>query len=393
LTDLDSTLLQLVLALFIFIAGLVLAVAVKGYFRAPLSRSVSLYLWHSLFCVIYLAYVLNYGGDASGYFRMSLRPDIDFAFGTYGVRFVVSFLSQGMGLSFLGCSLVFQLFGFIGLLAFDAALREVTWDKSRNIRLLATFVVFLPSVSFWSSGLGKDSLSFCAMGLALWAALSLKRRWVLLSVAVLLMLLVRPHMAGMLVLGLAGSFVFQRGIPLPQRVVLGGIALAAAVFLVPLGLNYAGVGEDAGAEDVMQYIEGRQGHNLKGGGAVDISSMSPPVQMFTYLFRPTLIEARNLFSLAAALDNTILLFLFIAGGWAILKKPLPPHFQPHNRMFLWIYSFCAWLILAMTTANLGIALRQKWMFAPMLIFLLISVIGRSRLPVEPEQASLEGSKR
>jgi hypothetical protein len=370
-----------------------LAVAVKGYFRAPLSRSVSLYLWHSLFCVIYLAYVLNYGGDASGYFRMSLHPDIDFAFGTYGVCFVVSFLSQGMGLSFLGCSLVFQLFGFIGLLAFDAALREVTWDKSRNIRLLATLIVFLPSVSFWSSGLGKDALSFCAMGLALWAALRLKQRWWLLTIAVLLMLLVRPHMAGMLGLGLAGSFVLQRGIPLPQRVVLGGIALSAALFLVPLGLNYAGVGEDAGAEDVMQYIEGRQGHNLKGGGAVDISSMSPPVQMFTYLFRPTLIEVRNLFSLAAAVDNTILLFLFIAGWWELVRKSLPAHLLAHNRMFLWIYSLGAWLILAMTTANLGIALRQKWMFAPMLIFLLISVIGRSRLPIEPEPAALEASKR
>tara|TARA_Y100001001_G_C7994113_1_gene304023 strand:- start:546 stop:1727 length:1182 start_codon:yes stop_codon:yes gene_type:complete len=393
LTDLDSTPLQLVLALFIFIAGLVFAVAVRGYFRAPLSRSVSLYLWHSLFCVIYLAYVINYGGDASGYFRMSLHPDIDFAFGTDGVRFVVSFLSQGMGLSFLGCSLVFQLFGFIGLLAFDGALREVTWDKSRNIRLLATLIVFLPSVSFWSSGLGKDALSFCAMGFALWAALRLKQRWLLLTIAILLMLLVRPHMAGMLGLGLAGSFVFQRGIPLPQRVVLGGIALGAAVFLVPLGLNYAGVGEDAGAEDVMQYIEGRQGHNLKGGGAVDISSMSPPVQMFTYLFRPTLIEARNLFSLAAALDNTILLFLFVAGGWALIKKPLPAHLLAHNRMFLWIYSLSAWLILAMTTANLGIALRQKWMFAPMLIFLLISVIGRSRYPAESDAPAIEGSNR
>ena len=393
MTDLDSTPLQLVLAFFIFIAGLVLAVAVKGYFRAPLSRSVSLYLWHSLFCVIYLASVLHYGGDASGYFRMSLHPDIDFAFGTYGVCFVVSFLSQGMGLSFLGCSLVFQLFGFIGLLAFDAALREVTWDKSRNIRLLATLIVFLPSVSFWSSGLGKDALSFCAMGLALWAALRLKQRWWLLTIAVLLMLLVRPHMAGMLGLGLAGSFVLQRGIPLPQRVVLGGIALSAALFLVPLGLNYAGVGEDAGAEDVMQYIEGRQGHNLKGGGAVDISSMSPPVQMFTYLFRPTLIEVRNLFSLAAAVDNTILLFLFIAGWWELVRKSLPAHLLAHNRMFLWIYSLGAWLILAMTTANLGIALRQKWMFAPMLIFLLISVIGRSRLPIEPEPAALEASKR
>lgn len=393
LSDLASDGLQLVSALFVFLTGVILTLSLRRYFRVSLSRAMALYLWHTLFSLVYLAYVINFGGDAMMYFRSSLSGDLGFAFGTLGVRYVVSFLSQGLGLSFLGCSLFFQVFGFIGLLAFDAALREVTWDKSRNIRLLASLIVFLPSVSFWSSGLGKDALSFCAMGLALWAALGLRRRWWLLIVAMLLMLLVRPHMAGMLGLGLAGSFVFQRGMPLPQRVVLGSVAIVAAAYLVPLGLNYAGVGEDAGAQDVMQYIEGRQGHNLKGGGAVDISSMSPPVQMFTYLFRPTVIEARNLFSLAAALDNTILLFLFVAGGWALIRKPLPAHLVAHNRMFLWIYSLGAWLILAMTTANLGIALRQKWMFAPTLIFLLISVIGRSRVPAETSPVSLGWGRR
>ena len=49
-----------------------------------------------------------------------------------------------------------------------------------------------------------------------------------------------------------------------------------------------------------------------------------------------------------------------------------------NRAFMWVYALMAWGILAMTTANLGIALRQKWMFAPMLIFLFISVIGRKK---------------
>jgi hypothetical protein len=377
----------------VFLAGGMFALSLRKYFRVSLSRTMALYLWHTLFSLVFLAYVINFGGDAVMYFRSSLSDDLGFDFGTLAVRYILSFLSQDLGFSFLGCSLTFHFIGFIGLLAFDGALRDVTWDKSRNIRLLASMIVFLPSVSFWSSGLGKDSLSFCAMGLTLWAALSLKRRWWLLIIALLIMLLVRPHMAGMLGLGLAGSFVLQRGIPLPQRVVLGGVALSAALFLVPLGLNYAGVGEDAGVDDVMQYIEGRQDHNLKGGGAVDISGMSPPVQMFTYLFRPTLIEVRNVFSLAAALDNTILLFLFIAGGWALFKKPLPAHLLAHNRMFLWVYSLGAWLILAMTTANLGIALRQKWMFAPMLIFLLISVIGRSRLSPESEQASLEPGKR
>jgi len=391
--ELGSSSIQLVSSLFVFIFGAIICLALRRPFSTSSSRVLLIYCWHSLFSFVSFLYVINYGGDAIAYFRYSFAPDLGFSFGSAAIRFLASFLTQGFNLSFLGCFLVFQIFGAIGLIAFDAALREVTWYKSRNLRLLATAIVFLPSVSFWSSALGKDALSFFSMGLALWAALRLSRRWFLLAVAMFVMLIVRPHMAGILGIGLAGSFVFQKGIPLPQRVVLGACALVLAVALVPIGLSYAGVGSDADAGDVMEYIEGRQGHNLKGGGAVDISGMSPPVQMFTYLFRPTLIEVRNLFSLAAALDNTILLFLFIAGGWALIKKPLPAQLLAHNRMFLWIYSFVAWLILAMTTANLGIALRQKWMFVPMLIFLLISVIGRPRLPVESESATLVGSKR
>lgn len=391
--DLGSSAIQLFSSLLVFIFGAIICLALRRTFSSSSSRVLLIYCWHSVFSVVSFLYVITYGGDAIAYFRYSFAPDLGFSFGTAAVRFLASFLTQGFNFSLLGCFLVFQIFGAIGLIAFDAALREVTWHKSRNLRLLATGIVFLPSVSFWSSALGKDALSFFAMGLALWAALNLRRRWVLLGAAMCVMLIVRPHMAGMLGLGLAGSFVFQKGIPLPQRVVLGACALVMAVALVPIGLSYAGVGADADAGDVMDYIEGRQGHNLKGGGAVDISGMSPPVQMFTYLFRPTLIEVRNLFSLAAALDNTILLFLFIAGGLALVRKPLPAHLLAHNRMFLWIYSLGAWLILAMTTANLGIALRQKWMFAPMLIFLLISVIGRSRFPVEPEPSAFEASKR
>ena len=264
------------------------------------------------------------------------------------------------------------------MLAFDGALTEVTANKSRRIRQLATLIVFLPSVSFWSSGIGKDSLSFMAMGLALWAALKLNRRVVLMVIAILIMLFVRPHMAGMMVIGLAGSMVFQRKTSVIQRVVFGVAALAATAVLVPFGLNYAGVGEDASSEDIASYIEGRQGENLEGGSSLDIASMSLPMKLFTYLFRPLPFEANSIFALLASVDNIILLFLFFAGIRVALKKKLPAQFATHNRMFLWIYCFVAWFILASTTANLGIAMRQKWMFAPMLIFLLISLIGKEK---------------
>ena len=362
----------------VFIFGAAIAISIRKFFNCTNSRALTLYIWHAFFSITYAVYAIYNGGDALGYYKVSLIGNIDFDLGTRGVEIFTSLFTQGFGLSLLGTFLVFQIFGFIGLLAFDAALREVTQYKSRQIRRFATLIVFLPSVSFWSSAIGKDSLSFMAMGLALWAAMKLNRRVVLMVIAILVMLFVRPHIAGMMVIGLAGSIVFQRRTSIIQRMVFGVAALAATAVLVPLGLSYAGVGENANSSDVMSYIEGREGQNLEGGSSVDIANMSFPMKLFTYLFRPLPFEANSIFSLLASIDNIILLFLFIAGIRAAIKKKLPSQFAEHNRMFLWIYCFLAWIILAMTTANLGIAMRQKWMFAPMLIFLLISLIGKER---------------
>lgn len=100
------------------------------------------------------------------------------------------------------------------------------------------------------------------------------------------------------------------------------------------------------------------------------------MQIFTYLFRPLIVEARSIPTLAAAIDNLVLLFLFLISSISILKtKRLKSSVE--NRQFMWFYSIICVLILATTTANLGIAIRQKWMFTPFLIYLLITVLKTS----------------
>ena len=365
-------------SLSVFLFGLIFFISIRRQFSSRLSRVAFLYLWHSFFCIVYMLYVINNGGDALMYYNSGVDQGFAFSLGTDAVRYIVFLLTQLFGLSFWGCSLFFHIFGFVGLLAFDAALREVTWYKSKAIRLVASLIIFLPSISFWSAGLGKDSLAFFSVGLALWAALDMRRRWRLLIMSGLVMLVVRPHIAGMLVLSLAGSYVFQRSVPTIQRIVLGAFAVAASAILVPLGLDYAGVGDGAGASELIEYIEDRQGMNLGGESSVNIASMNIFMKLFTYMFRPMFIDANWMAGLAASLDNVVILGIFIAGGWAVITKRLPVSLNEHNRIFLWIYSGMAWVLLASVTANLGIALRQKWMFVPMLIFLFISLIGRSR---------------
>lgn len=380
MTDLTlfSTSWHFISAILVFLVGALIALGLRRTFQCTPARALSLYIWHTIFAVVYAMYIIKNGGDAFGYYKNSLFGNIQFELGTRAVEILISFFTQGFGLSFLGVSFVFQIFGFIGLLAFDAALRDVTKNKPQRVRQLATVIVFLPSVSFWSAGLGKDSLSFMAMGLALWAAMNLSRRALVMLLALAVMLYVRPHMTAMMIMALAGSFVFQRRVSLVQRVFFGSAAFAAAVVMVPLALNFSQLGSDSSADEIMTYIEGRQGHNLEGGGGVDIASMSLPMKLFTYLFRPLPFEAHSVASLFASIDNMIMLFLFAMGIKALLKKQLPIHLAGHNRMFMWFYCFMAWGVLAMTTANLGIAVRQKWMFAPILFFLLISLIGKEK---------------
>ncbi len=370
--------LQLASAVFVNVMGLLVAFKAGRMLGVRKSRVMLLYAWHSLFCLAYAMYAIQNGADALVYYMKAQQGEFMPPFGTGAVVNIATLFVTGLDLSFLGACLLFNIFGAIGLIAFDACLQSATADKSRLLRRFATLIVLLPSISFWSSALGKDALAFMAAALTLYATLNMGRRVVLLAVSIFIMALVRPHIAGIMVIALAGSLVLQRRLPLVQRVFLGGAALAATAAMVPFALTYAGLGDASGADDIMSYVEHRQSLNTQGGSSVDIASMSPPVQLFSYLFRPLPYEAGSIFGLAASMDNVVLIFLAVAGCAHIIKHRRRK--LAGNRAFMWFYCLLSWLILAITTANLGIAVRQKWMFAPLLIYLFISMLGRTRQP-------------
>ena len=93
------------------------------------------------------------------------------------------------------------------------------------------------------------------------------------------------------------------------------------------------------------------------------------MQMFTYVFRPLPFDANSVLALFTSFENTILLFLFI---YIIYKSKFKfGTFVEGKHTWLLMYAFLTCTMLALTTANLGIATRQKWMFMPILIYLLI----------------------
>ena len=146
------------------------------------------------------------------------------------------------------------------------------------------------------------------------------------------------------------------------------IIFSVLIFSSGFVQQYVGL-EEASLDSVSGYVDDRQNFNQGGGSSIDLQSMSYPMQMFTYIFRPLPFDAHSALALFTSIENTILLILFL---YVLFKNKFRLHsFIEGKNAWLLIYASLTCSMLAITTANLGIATRQKWMFMPILIYLLV----------------------
>jgi hypothetical protein len=371
-----GTVWQLVSLVSVFLLGGMLAVRLSRVFGVPVGRAIFFYLWHALFYLVFFWFSQGGRADSSGYYLESLDYGGGIEVGTAGVEWLASICSVGLGLSYGGVSLVFSLFGFVGLLALAGALRGVSLRQSMAARRTILLLLMLPSISFWTSGIGKDAISFMGAGLACWASLNLSRRYPAMVIAVLAIFFVRPHIAAILIACLAITvIVMWRGRPL-HKLLLALAILPAAIVGVRFGIEFAGFGGAVTASDVTEFIDMRQGYNSQGSSSIDIAGMSVAGRIFAYIFRPLFFDAPGLMGLLVSFEHLVILLVAM---WFIVRVWRAESDQSlFARGFCFLFVFTSLLVLANTTANLGIAIRQKYMFLPMLYLLIFSYGGRPR---------------
>ena len=362
----------------IFFVGIWIAIAQKKILQIKLSYSLVLYAWHTSFCLFYFYYSLHNIADSTLYYTHSLTHDSGFMFGTKGIRFFTSFFSSFLNLSYGGVFLVYNLFGYIGMIALYSALQTII-NTSRGAKhpLVLAFIL-LPGLSFWSSAIGKDALTFMGSGLAVWSVLNISARYPAFIFSVLVFLVARPHMAAILLFSVLFSLVFSSHIGAIKKVLLLMPLLPLSVIGIFFALQYVGLENASGVSDIVEYVEDRQGYNLNGGSSVDIAGMSVPLRLFTYLFRPLVFDANGILGFIISIENIVLLCIISSSLVCFLNRRQTTLSQFSLLLFL-SFSIISWIVLSNTTANLGIAIRQKWMFAPMLFAISFSYMaGKKR---------------
>jgi hypothetical protein len=230
----------------------------------------------------------------------------------------------------------------------------------------------MPGLSFWTCALGKDSAIFLGVALMVFAMASLRRRYVWMAVAMSLLFIVRPYILIVPVVALGVLVLVNKRIPIGWRV--GGVIviLGLGAVIAPAIMKYVSL-SSLNADDIANYVSTRQGYNIEGGGGVDISSYNIIEKILSYLFMPLFFGAANTLGIFASIENLVLLLLIAGAGWIGRREWRRVIAQPAGLYHL-TFAAAGVVMQANVTANLGIAVRQKEMFIPSLLYVCILLL-------------------
>jgi hypothetical protein len=258
------------------------------------------------------------------------------------------------------------LFGLIGTCPILMLIAQVGTRIPAGHRLWAYAACLLPGMFFWTSVIGKDAITTAGIALAMVCARDLPKRSIGFACGILIVMLIRPHVALLLAAAFGVSRLFF-GTKLSSRfglILLGFAALPIAIIAMQnfIGINVLNFSE------VSQFFNEQQGYvaTTADEGVVYIAN---PLQRAAYfLFRPMFFDADTPLALIASFENLAVLLVVARIAYLWRQYGIPDR---QNAVFYALAALALMLFLGLTGYNVGLALRQKVMAYPALVSLLI----------------------
>jgi hypothetical protein len=359
------------------VTALLFLVGLKGAHYLSLQLGIKtrlgilLYLWHSIFVFVFHQYVITHGGDALDYYNGTVVADAG-QLGSGVVLLLVKSMSIHLSFSMLDCSVVFGFFGYAGLMLWLKILLSNAAGK-RILAISSVAIVFMPSFSFWTAGIGKDAIFVLAIALVVASTLACDTGYKSLVAGLALMASVRPHLAMLIgflwgVASLYEASIASRAKVTAIAVIIGLLVVKHEYFLKYVGYLDA-VGKVAYENGFSGYVEALYLYNKNANSGIDVGSMGGVELFFSYFFRPTIWEANTQLQMVAAVENCLLMVLTVMAlvgmrGLDLIKLNI-------NR---WGFLVCCAASIstgyALISSNFGISARTKWMVVPLIILLL-----------------------
>lgn len=285
-------------------------------------------------------------------------------------------------------TLIFVFLSFIGLFALFKVLSE---HFSQNKLILALFIFLMPSTIFWSSAILKESLVFFSLGMLIYYFKMLLKTFSFTSLFFFLLFSV--------LLSVSKMYIFILIIPAIISLILIKFVSKIKPWIIVVGVHFFIIILYFNSEYFLSYnfseITVAKQHNfinllnslnIPAGSRIEIPLLSDSVVSFIInspnalinsLFRPHLLEAHNLTSMLAALENLFLVILIII-MFLFFKK------EKWNKWMWFSISFSTLLLvlIGLTTPVLGALVRYKIPALPFMLYIIISFINLEKIQLK-----------
>lgn len=284
---------------------------------------------------------------------------------------------------------------------------QLFYKQFNEIKSQVAFaVLFVPSVFFWGSGLLKDSYTLAALCWFLagfYSVMILRKKIIgnaiLIIIGIYIMMSIKPYIfyssfAGAIIL--YSHYILKRSTNtilkytiLPSLAIL--VVFGGTLLMFRLGSS---TGQYSSLDKMLTKASVTQSdlkQSYYGGNSFDIGSFEPtitgvlskaPVAITAGLFRPFIWEARNPVMVISALENLMLLFLFvyvivlciIAVFKVGFKYMFKTAFDNSLIIFSFVFAFTFAFAMGLTTANFGALVRYKIPLIPFFLSSLFYII-------------------
>ena len=362
--------------IFILLFNSMLVKSISNNFHCtPKNYPWILFFFHALITIVYIIYSFDSNSDSWSYYIVPHGRDDWFSMYESGTKFI-SFLAwpfiKILDISFFGNMIIFAYLGYLGVLLFYlTAIENVNVPRSPNKMGPIEWVLLLPNLHFWTSSLGKGSVSLFAIGLFSFGLSRFNRRYITIIIAGYLVYMIRPHILLALVIGtMIGVFLTNVGIKPIFKWLIFLLSLIAFSYLSKSVLKFT----DSDSLNITSSsaLSHRTSELSKATSGVDIQNYNQLEKVLTFWFRPLFFDRLGMFGFIASIENAFYIFMFLS----IIRR-LFVKWSKFNGLFkIFLFSFVLGsVVLAQVSGNLGIALRQKTQFMPFLFILYYKALS------------------
>ena len=373
----------------ILISFAMIGIAWDRFTTGRLFMSALLLMAHLTATVYFYDYSRTHVADASTYYFDPLNfGNAPWRTGTIFVTKICALLKSSVGASYLDCFLLFQTFGFAGLMILARLFGEIEQKIGVPERRGYWVLLFLPSVNFWTAAIGKDAPIFFGLCLCLWAMMNLRKRFVYFGVSLVVMVLFRAHIALISVTALACATFFGSSATFARKAGLMAVALAG--IWITSGAVESALGVNAtDFASVTGYIDQQNQTFSRIGGATSIGDASLPVRAFSLLFRPFFFDAQGTQAVVASIENVAVALAVI---YLLARSRDVVHLVRRVAFirFAMVLAFMILFVLTLVYYNVGLGLRQRVMAFPMVYAVLValwSMRNKQKLAIAPQPAN------